>query len=121
MTKYVVLISLIFTLLFYIFTLLLINSKLKSDLAINYIVGYFLMLTNFIFMSQRLMKIVKVEKFSYDLILRMTGFCLLLLLWINYGKLNIVGLMAGFIAFTISLPISALIYIKHGENNGTPH
>lgn len=121
MTKYVVLISLIFALLFYILTLLLINSKIKSYFTINYIVGYVLMLSNFLFMSQRLMKIVKVGKFSYDLIFRLAGFCLLLFFWINYGKLNIVGLITGFIAFTISLPISALIYTKLGENNGTPH
>ena len=121
MIKYVMLISLIFALLFYILILLIFGYWLKSYFTINYLIGYLLMIGNFLLMATRLLRMEKFKLFFYGSAIRLSVFCLLLFLWVKYGRLNIVGLMAGLTVFAIALPIAALIYTKLGGNNGTPH
>lgn len=121
MIRYVILISLIFALLFYIILELIFGYTLKSYFTINYLIGYLLMIGNFTLMAKRLVRMERFKVFFYGSTIRLSVFCLLLFLWIKFGKLNIIGLMAGLIVFAITIPISALIYTRLGGNNGTPY
>jgi hypothetical protein len=121
MIKYVLLISLIFALLCYILAMIILDIKSKGYFTINYIFGYFLMFLNFLYLSKRIMKMQKINIFFYTYFIRFFILSLLLFLWIRYGKLNIMGLFGGLVTFTLAIPISAFIYIKLGENNGTSH
>jgi len=121
MIKYVTLISLIFALLFYILIMLIFAERLNSYFTINYIIGYLLMLGNFFIMVKKLVKLGKFKNFFYSSAIRLLILCLLLFLWIKYGKLNIIGLMTGLTSFAIAIPIAAFIYTKFGDNDGTLH
>lgn len=121
MIKYVLLISLIFTLLFYIFTIAVFDIENTNIFTINYIFGYLIMLLNFLYMSKRIMKTEKIHMFFYTSIIRLFIISLLLYLWIQYGMLDIIGLSVGLIIFITAIPIGAFVYIKLGEKNGTLH
>jgi hypothetical protein len=77
------------------------------------------MVGNFLLMAKKFFKTEKFRMFFCNSLIRLVGFFLLLLIWIKFGSLNLIGLIAGLTSFVVSIPIAALFYTKFRGSDGT--